>query len=378
MKHQDEFRSAKQLLLEENLAPYASKSKFAHRQYPEPLDVNRPAFKIDCHRIRNCNTSLRLRGKTQVLPAGIGDHYRTRASHTDSVVTAARDIAERLGLNSYLAEAIALAHDLGHTPFGHAGEDALNDCMKKFGKSFEHNEQSLRAVTVLEGGYPNFRGLNLTIEVLDGLKKHMTPWDNPGCKTISYPTLEAQVVNMADQIAYIYHDSLDGLRRGVFDLRKISEIPLFARVISRAKEKYGENLESDVLISRSLSALHGILVEDLVSQTQKNLSGANIKSLEDVYKHSKPLVTFSDVIAGEVGELNDFLHDVFYKSDEVRALNIHGKKIIKSLFDYYLAHFDEVPKKFREIAENDKPTSIKDFIAGMTDFYAENEANHRR
>lgn len=361
---------------EKNLAPYAAISKSARRQYFEVADPNRSAFKVDCHRIRNCNTSLRLGGKTQVLPAGSGDHYRTRASHTDSVVTAARDIAERLNLNSYLAEAIALAHDLGHTPFGHAGEKALDKCMARFGGRFEHNEQSVRAVTVLEGGYPNFRGLNLTIDVLEGLGKHQTPWDHPDPSSGSiHPTLEAQVVNAADQIAYIYHDFVDGFRMGVLDIDEAGCVPLFAKAIAKAKARYGDDIFDEVLISRVLSALHGIMVADLVSQTRKNLAFANVQTIEDVYKHTKPLVTFSS--PSEIPDLQKFLHDTFYKSEDVRKSNERGQNIITTLFDNYLKHYEKVPEKFRIIAKDDKHIAIKDFIAGMTDFYAENEFARR-
>jgi len=361
-----------ELDLEKHLAPYAAKSILSRREHPEPIDPNRPAFKVDCHRIRNCNTSLRLGGKTQVLPARTGDHYRTRASHTDSVVTAARDIAERLNLNPYLAEAISLAHDLGHTPFGHAGEEALDKCMARFGEKFEHNEQSVRAVTILEGGYPNFRGLNLTIEVLDGLKKHQTPWDHPSSTDkFTYPTLEAQVVNFADQIAYVYHDFVDAFRRSAIDIQDALQFRLFEQAASQAKKRYGDDISGDILVSRILSALHGITVADLVAQTNLNIDSAGIKTISDVYKHSSPLVSFSSDVARGVSELQKFLHDSFYKSDDVRTSNARGQKIIETLFDYYLEHYEEIPEKFRKIAGDVKHIAVKDFIAGMTDAYAE-------
>ena len=359
---------------EKNLAPYAARSKSARRQYPETVDQNRSAFKIDCHRIRNCNTSLRLGGKTQVLPAGTGDHYRTRASHTDSVVTVARDVAERLNLNAYLAEAIALAHDLGHPPFGHAGEEALNKCMSQFGKSFEHNEQSVRAVTVLEGGYPNFNGLNLTIEVIEGLGKHQTPWDNPSSSSNpSRPTLEAQVVNIADQIAYVYHDFVDGFRSGVVNFENAIKVSLFADAVAQAKTRYGEDISGEILISRVLSALHGIMVVDLVAQTQKNLIDANIQTIEDVYSHIVPLITFSKKVNAGIIELQEFLYNTFYKSDDVQISNKHGQKIITFLFNYYLEHYDNIPEKFRIISGSTHELAVKDFIAGMTDAYAEDK-----
>ncbi|KKT19428.1 MAG: Deoxyguanosinetriphosphate triphosphohydrolase-like protein [Candidatus Peregrinibacteria bacterium GW2011_GWA2_43_8] len=255
------------------------------------------------------------------------------------------------GLNEDLAEAIALAHDLGHTPFGHAGEDAMNKCMKKFGKGFEHNEQSKRIVTILENVYPNFRGLNLSIEVLEGLSKHKTPWDNADCEIPIEPSLEAQVVNIADEIAYSNHDIDDGLRSSMIAWDDIAKLPIFAEALDGVFKKYGKIPDKKILSARAVSHLMGMMIANLISNTSQEYVGFD----PEFYK--------------KVTELKEFLYKNFYLNPNVVSLSDKGRQIITSLFDYYLKHLDEAPSNLREIAENDA-CMVKDYICGMTDFFA--------
>jgi len=321
------------------------------RKYKEQPDDTRSPFQLDRDRIIHCRSFRRLNLKTQVLVAGFGDHYRTRLTHTLEVAQISRDIARALSLNEDLAEAIALAHDLGHTPFGHAGEDAMNKCMQKFGKNFEHNEQSLRVVTVLENVYPNFRGLNLSIEVLEGLSKHKTSWDNPASPSAINPSLEAQIVNIADEIAYSNHDIDDGLRSSMISWDQISTLPIFAEAISGVELKYGSINDDKILTARVVSHLIGMMIANLIANASVDHVGFDPKF------HKK------------VMELKDFLYKNFYLNPKVVTLSDKGRHIITTLFDYYSKNIDEVPADLREIAQDDA-CAIKDYICGMTDFFA--------
>ena len=215
---------------EKTLSSYAIKSsKSLGRKHEEEIEDDRLCFQRDKDRIVHCKAFRRLDDKTQVFIGGTGDHYRTRLTHTIEAAGISRDIARRMGLNEDLCEAIALAHDLGHPPFGHGGEDALDEIMKKYGYRFEHNEQSLRVVEKLENVYPNFNGLNLTVEVLDGMIKHQTSWDRKGIEIKTSPHLEAQVVNVADEIAYTNHDLDDGIRAGLIRIEALEKFKLWGK-----------------------------------------------------------------------------------------------------------------------------------------------------
>ncbi len=348
------------------LKPYAvSDVKSKGREYPEDPDRERGVFQKDRDRIIHCRSFRRLNLKTQVFVSGYGDHYRTRLTHTIEVAQISRDIARALGLNEDLAEAIALAHDLGHTPFGHAGEMAMDRCMQKFGKAFEHNDQSKRVVTKLEHVYPDFPGLNLSFEVLDGLSKHQTPWDNRGLTTVVAPSLEAQVVNVADEIAYSNHDIDDGLRAELIDWGELIEVPIVGEALQEVADKYGEIDDLRILRSRVVSGLMGLMISRLILDTSQGLDG--IADLGDVYGRGEPLVAFLPDFAGKMSELKEFLQKNFYLNEKVLELSRKGEEILETLFDYYIQNLDEVPEYLRD---EDDVIAVKDYVCGMTDVFA--------
>lgn len=308
-------------------------------------------FQKDRDRILHSKAFRRLDEKAQVFPAFFGDHYRTRLTHTLEVAQISRDICRKLGLNEDLAEAIALAHDLGHPPFGHTGESTLNEIMKEFGGHFEHNEQSKRVVSKLEKLYPNFDGLNLTFEVLEGLEKHRTSWDRPEStrfrqgKTVMH--FEGQVVNIADEIAYTNHDMDDGLRSGILKLKDLEESRLWKEASKFIYKKYGEIENKNVVISRTISRIITMMICDIC----KNFNGKKI--------------TFTPEMTKKVGELRGILFKKFYLNKKVRVRLEKGKKMIKKLFKYYLKHPEKIDKKYK-IGESIE-IAVKDYIAGMTD-----------
>lgn len=354
-----------------NLAAYAIKSgNSSGRRYQERLDDDRLCFQRDKDRIVHSKAFRRLDEKTQVFVAGSGDHYRTRLTHTLEVAQVARDIARRLELNEDLCEAIALAHDLGHPPFGHAGEQALDDMMKTFGQRFEHNEQSRRVVEVLEKTYPGFNGLNLTLETLDGLMKHQTAWDQAGKIFNVSAHLEAQVVNIADEIAYTNHDMDDGLRSGLITLRELRKFKLWQLGEKEVAKKYGKKLENEILISRVISTIIAMMIEDFCVTTLKNLDKYNIKTVDDVCGHKGLLADFSNKMKIMIKELRQFLFNNFYLNPKIEAFTLKGKWMIKKLFKFYYKNPDKFPKKSgKKLNEAERIVAIKDYIAGMTDTF---------
>jgi dGTPase len=365
-------------LLEEKeakvLAPYALKSKdSAGRKFKEEEDKYRLCFQKDKERIIHCKAFRRLDEKTQVFVAGSGDHYRTRLTHTLEVAQIARDIARRLGLNEDLCEAIALAHDLGHPPFGHAGEEILDEIMQRFSMHFEHNEQSRRVVERLEKAYPEFDGLNLTVEVLDGLIKHQTAFDQADMKFEVSPHLEAQVVNLSDEIAYVSHDIDDGLRSGLINIEQFENFDLWRRGEELVYKKYGKGLDEDVFVSRMTSAIISMMIEDLCACTFANLKEFGINSAEDVRNHKTSLAHFSDEMQRMVREFREFLLKNFYMNPKVIKFVIEGKRMIEELFDFYLKNSDKFPGEVSEGQE--LIISVKDYIAGMTDSFLKKAHN---
>ncbi len=350
-----------------NLASYAIKSgESAGRRYTENVGDERMCFQRDKDRIIHSKAFRRLDEKTQVFVAGSGDHYRTRLTHTLEVAQVARDIARRLDLNEDLCEAIALAHDLGHPPFGHAGEQAINDVMKSLGGHFEHNEQSRRVVEVLERSYPGFDGLNLTIEVLEGLMKHQTAWDQAGKIFEISGHLEAQVVNVADEIAYTNHDMDDGLRSGLISLKQLRKFKLWQVGEKEVFEKYGKHLEEDILISRVISSIISMMIEDFCLQTIENIQKHKIKTVADVKKHQGSIAEFSGDMKITIKELRQFLFKNFYLNPKIEAFTLNGKKMIKKLFEYYYKNPKNFPKS-AGTSKEERIVVIKDYIAGMTD-----------
>ncbi|MFA5820506.1 MAG: deoxyguanosinetriphosphate triphosphohydrolase [Candidatus Gracilibacteria bacterium] len=363
------IRSSSSLALKEakNLATYAVKSlKGGKRRFHEKDDGNRLCFQKDKERIIHSKAFRRLDNKTQVFGADSGDHYRTRLTHTLEVAQISRDLARRLGLNEDLAETIALAHDLGHSPFGHAGEDALNRIMKRYGGHFEHNEQSRRVVEVLEKSYPEFAGLNLTMEVLDGLIKHQTSWDQVDKKFEISAHLEAQIVNIADEIAYTNHDIDDGLRSGLITLNQLSKRRLWKVALAAAQRKHGKIKDEDVLISRTISAIISMMIGDLCMQTNKNIRIFKIKSVNDVRKQKKAIACFSMAMQKMVKEMRIFLYKNFYMQKEIAKMTKRGERMIERVFSNYMKNSEKLPKKFFNKREP-LQVIVKDYIAGMTD-----------
>lgn len=356
------------------LASYAFSSiSSAGRKFKEEKNDERLCFQKDKDRIIHCKAFRRLNEKTQVFIAGSGAHYRTRLTHTLEVAQISRDIARRLALNEDLCEAIALAHDLGHPPFGHGGEDALNIIMKKFGLKFEHNEQSRRIVEKLEKTYPNFDGLNLTFEVLDGLIKHKTSWDQKDSEFKTSPHLEAQVVNIADEIAYTNHDIDDGLRAGLLSINELKKFDLWKIAEEEVKNKYGKTLERDVFISRITSTIISLMISDFCKQTEKTLRENKIKSLSDVRKYEGTLAYFSPEMTKMISVLRNYLYENFYMSPKISKFIEKGKIMIKKIFKFYLEKPLKFPKKMIKRNKESFIISIKDYIAGMTDLFLTEE-----
>ncbi|QQR54608.1 deoxyguanosinetriphosphate triphosphohydrolase [Candidatus Peregrinibacteria bacterium] len=347
------------------LKPYAVLSKESRgRAHPEPEDVQRLPFQKDRDRIIHCKAFRRLKGKTQVFVAHYGDHYRTRLSHSLEVAQVSRDLARMLGLNEDLAEAVSLAHDLGHTPFGHAGEQALDECLRPYGLEFEHNRQSRRIVEELEDSYPHWRGLNLSREVIEGLMKHETSWDHPasaveqaGDMNWVRPSLEAQIVNFGDEIAYQNHDVDDGLRSGLFEEKDLQDLVLWKEAQDRVLKEYGSIADEKIRWSRTVSKMISLMIADLAEETSRRLATQSIQTLKDVYACPLPLLCFSEKMSQANVELKNFLMTRLYFHPTVLELSKKGQETIRTLFK-------------KGIAEGKPPEELRDYIAGMTDGFA--------
>ncbi len=328
----------------------------------------------------HCTAFRRLEYKTQVFVNHEGDLFRTRLTHSLEVAQIGRAIARSLALNEDLTEAIALAHDLGHTPFGHAGQDALHECMRPYG-GFEHNLQSLRVVDELEERYGAFNGLNLTFETREGILKHCSRVHAQQLGELGQrflegrqPGLEAQIANLADEIAYGNHDVDDGLRSGLLALRQLEEVPLFARHAAAARAQYPE-LSERRLIHETVRRMINALIVDLVEETRQRLRSAAPRSIDDV-RAAAPLVAFSAPMRAQVDELKSFLHDHLYRHFQVMRMTAKAKRIVRELFTAFLDEPRLLPPEHRLRAAADGPRAIADYVAGMTDRYAVKE--HRR
>lgn len=357
------------------LAPYAVKNAGKHnREYPEKEMPTKLPFQRDRDRVIHCKAFRRLRQKTQVIVNPKDDHFRNRLSHTLEGVQIGRSICRALQLNEDLAEAAMLAHDLGHPPFGHEGEFALNEIITPFGFKFDHNKHGHRIVTKLERNYPDFPGLNLTEETLTALQKHETPWGNHGEKKLPHRFhLEAQVIDLADEIAYYSHDIDDALRAGFLTFDDFFQIKIGAKVLELIKGRYPgldkRNLAYQPQIIRSV--IH-ILVNDIIDHTKKRLEAFNINSLDKVYALNIPIVTHSDEISVLKKELRETLFAKFYHSDTVLKHTEEGKDLLKELFTRLHDSPKLLPEKTRSLIDNPDPLAIvvKDYIAGMTDNFA--------
>ena len=370
--------------IENHLKIYAVKSSNSKgRIYQESENTVRTPYQRDRDRIIHSSSFRRLKHKTQVFVNTEGDHYRTRLTHSMEVSQIARTLARYLGVNEDLSETLSLSHDLGHTPFGHAGEEVLRDCMEKYG-GFNHNIQTLRIVTFLENRYYKFYGLNLTIETLDGLAKHNGPVKNliPYKKILNkdffnekinfknFPSLEAQIASISDDIAYNNHDLEDGLRAGLFSIKKITSIPHVSKLVKKHLKNI-KNYRKEIITSQIVRDLINFMVMDVINNTKKNLKRANPQSLSDVYKQNSLIVDFSDKMKMIDCQIKDFLRINMYNNKKVISNTNKGKKIIRDLFVYLIKN----PKKYisKQLFENEKKERvIADFIAGMTDRYAIN------
>ncbi len=364
-----------------DLAVYAvSESTSAGRVHPEPAPMGRSEFQRDRDRIIHSTAFRRLEYKTQVFVNHEGDLFRTRLTHTLEVAQITRSIARALSLNEDLAEAIALAHDLGHTPFGHAGQDALNDCMKPYG-GFEHNLQSLRTVDLLEEHYAAFDGLNLTFETREGILKHCSRTNAVHLGEVgrrflegTQPSLEAQLANFADEIAYNNHDIDDGLRSGLITLEQLQSVDIFA-LTRREVEHTWPGLAGRRLIHETVRRMINLMAMDLIESTQARIHAQNVCSLAQV-RCAPRLVGHSDALRPRLHELKRFLREELYQHYQVLRMTNKARRVINDLFSAFMADVRLLPPQYQRRAHQDEPRTIADYIAGMTDRYAIRE--HRR
>jgi len=370
------------------------------RLVAEPESANRSVFQRDRDRIIHSTAFRRLKHKTQVFVYHEGDHYRTRLTHSLEVAQIARSIARSLGLNEDLAEAVALAHDLGHTPFGHAGEEALDHCMHEFG-GFDHNEQTFRIVTMLERRYAEFDGLNLTWETLEGVVKHNGPLLGPHasakaqarpvpatiaayCKRSDlelsgFAGLEAQVAALSDDIAYNNHDIDDGLRAGLFELGDLANVPLAGPVIEEVMGRY-PGLETPRLIHEAVRRMINLMVRDVIAETTRRLAAAPAKDVADIRVRTAPVAAFSETMRANDRALKEFLFARMYRHHRVNQMTLKAKRVVSELFDLHLERPQLLPPEWHALTAGagsaETARVVGDYIAGMTDKFS--LETHRR
>ena len=364
------------------LKNYASNDvNFTGRFYKDSKNLYRSEYQRDRDRVIHTSSFRRLKHKTQVFIYHEGDHFRTRLTHSLEVSQISRSIARYLGLNEDLCEVLSLAHDLGHTPFGHAGEDVLSKCMESFG-GFDHNIQSLRILQLLENPYDNFLGLNLSLNSIDGLLKHNGPIEDSkkiddllidlkeyNLNYQNFGSLESQISSLADDIAYNNHDIDDGLRAKFFSLDDLKTIPQLKEIIS---ENYNPNSNKNTY--KVIRKLINFMVTDLIENTKKNILNFNIKKIEDVYNSNIPIADFTDQTKKLILNIKNFLYLRMYKHDAILKWSIKSEEIIKTLFDYYNKNYEDIEKKmFNSFS---KERNICDYISGMTDKYAIDKFNN--
>jgi dGTPase len=366
------------------LKSYAAMSNSSKgRFFKEIENYVRSPYQRDRDRIIHSSSFRRLKHKTQVFVNTDGDHYRTRLTHSMEVSQIARTLSRSLGLNEDLSEALSLSHDLGHTPFGHAGEEVLGQCMNKYG-GFDHNIQTLRIVTSLENKYYKFQGLNLTIETLDGLIKHNGPVNdltlhrkilkkelfNKKINFKNFPSLEAQVASISDDIAYNNHDLEDGLRAGLFTIERLKEIPNVKNIINKHYKNI-KNYRREIIINQIVRDLINLMVVDVMKNTKNNLKKVDPDNIKDIYNHNKLIVDFSDKMKKTDKEIKYFLKYNMYNHKKVLANTNKGKKIVEELFKYLLKNSKKyISKDFYKVEKKERV--VADFIAGMTDRFAIN------
>ncbi|MEK6772283.1 MAG: deoxyguanosinetriphosphate triphosphohydrolase [Pseudomonadota bacterium] len=365
------------------LAPYAaSDANTRGRVYPEPRPAHRGEHQRDRDRIIHCAAFRRLEYKTQVFINHEGDLFRTRLTHSLEVAQIGRSIARALGLNEDLTEAIALAHDLGHTPFGHAGQDALNDCMRDYG-GFEHNLQSLRVVDALEERYAGFNGLNLTFETREGILKHCrvklaAELGELGRRFIDkrQPSLEAQLVNLADEIAYNNHDVDDGLRSGLIEIDALRDIGLFAEQYETVRRLHPD-IASRRAVHETIRRMIDRVVGDVIVESRRRIGQAGVTSIDSVRAQPEPLIGYSPAVAEQALALKRFLRRHLYAHEQVQRVTRQSVQVIQDLFAAYRADPHRLPPQTREQLAAVRPGEetararlVADYIAGMTDRFA--------
>jgi len=357
------------------LKPYAADPSYTiGRQYNETKSKFRNDFQRDRDRIIHSSAFRRLEYKTQVFVNHEGDMFRTRLTHSLEVSQISRGIARTLNCHEDLSEAIALAHDLGHTPFGHAGQDSLNACMKDFG-GFEHNLQSLRVVDLLEQRYADFDGLNLTFETREGILKHCSLKNARNLGEVGerfikkqQPSLEAQLVNHADEVAYNNHDIDDGYRSGVLKFNALMDVPLFKECAELVKKDYPD-IDETKRIHETIRRIMYKSIFDICNTSSAGLSQANPKSIDEIRKLPK-LINFSKEMAQKQLELKKFLRSFLYEHERVVEMTDNAKGIVKDLFNYFLSNPSQMSESYQIKSTKDLARSVADYLAGMTDRYA--------
>jgi dGTPase len=363
------------------LAPYAARAEASRgRRHAEPESPGRSAFQRDRDRVIHCSAFRRLEYKTQVFVNHEGDLFRTRLTHSLEVAQIGRALARRLAVNEDLVEAIALAHDLGHTPFGHAGQDALHECMKAHG-GFEHNLQSLRVVDELEERYGGFNGLNLTFETREGILKHCSPENARRLGELGerflrrrQPGIEAQIANLADEIAYNNHDIDDGLRSGLLQLAQLEDVPLFARHARQVRAEFPAIGERR-MVSETVRRMINTLIVDLATETARRLDATRPESIDEV-RDAGPLVAFSAEVRGEADALKAFLMQNLYRHFRVMRMTTKARRVVADLFRAFHDEPRLLPSDHQARVSEDRARAIADYVAGMTDRYAMKE--HQR
>jgi dGTPase len=362
-------------LEDRTLAPYAMRSRDTRgRRVPEPPHSMRTCFQRDRDRIIHCAAFRRLEYKTQVFVNHEGDYYRTRLTHTLEAAQVTRTVAQALGLNRDLAEAVALAHDLGHPPFGHAGERVLNALMRPYG-GFDHNAQSLRTVDWMEVRYPGFRGLNLSYEVREGIIKH-SAFKGRSAATefdvILYPCLEAQIVDLADEIAYLAHDADDGVEAGMLTVEQLESLSLYRA----ARAALPHQPDPRIARYQTVIKMIDLMVTDLVTNIDRELARARLSSLDSIRQAGRAVAAFSPPLDTQVAEVKRFMRDRLYRHPRVTAMTERAGRVITRLFESYLADPARLPPHIvaRLEQEHESPPRITaDYIAGMTDRFALDE-----
>ena len=372
------------------LAAYAARGETSRgRRYPEGPPAYRTEFQRDRDRIIHSTAFRRLVYKTQVFVNHEGDLYRTRLTHSLEVAQVARTVARAMRLNEDLVEAISLAHDLGHTPFGHAGQDALNECMRDFG-GFEHNLQSLRVVDILEDRYADFPGLNLTFETREGILKHCSvkharDLGDVGLRFIErrQPGLEAQLANIADELAYNNHDVDDGLRSGLLVLEQLETLPFFAEQMAWVKARH-PGIKAARLGRETVRRMIDGLVTDLLQTSERAVAAAALRDIDDVRAHAEPLIGFSAPFQTAQQALKHLLRDHLYSHPRVREMTDQARRTVRFLFDAFSADYSRLPTEHAERArtaarEHDPSAAarvVADYVAGMTDRFALQTLDH--